>query len=110
MNIAIVGMGAIGQKYVEFFSDRSDIKVEAVVDPDETQLGDVPNTINAYSDVSSLLQNHNVGIACIFSPPRFHFNQATEFMNHGTNVLLQKPMVNSVEEAEKLRQIQIKMV
>lgn len=111
LSVVIVGAGRAGKDFhVDSFNAQPNTKVIAICDPDETCVKaaarekGVPYT---YASLGEVLKNHNVDIVSICSPPQFHLEQAKQAMDTGAHVLLEKPMVTTVQEADELRRHQL---
>jgi predicted dehydrogenase len=81
----IAGFGRIGKLYNEVLQRVPDCRVVRIGDPDHRAAlaGDVENLI-------------------IATPPSTHVAIATDALNHGKNVLVEKPPARSVDEAGQL--------
>lgn len=107
MNIVIVGPGLIGIKHAELVSKHPDLKLICFVGPSSSE------NISAASRfctplISSLheasLIEHIDGVI-IASPNLFHFDQAKYCVENDIPVLIEKPVVNSLDEAKQLVEI-----
>ncbi|WP_108670264.1 Gfo/Idh/MocA family protein [Peribacillus acanthi] len=103
--VAIIGLGAIGQRLIKEFTNHPETKIVAVCDSMKDHaaltaksLGDV----QAFSNHKEMLQQIDLDLVYVAVPPKFHHNVVTDVMEKGIHVLCEKPLANSVEEAESL--------
>ena len=111
LSVVIVGAGrAGGDFHIDAFNAQPDTRVVAICDPDDAraksvaQEKGVPHT---YASLGDALERHKADIVSICSPPQFHLEQAKQAMDAGAHVLLEKPMVTTIQEADKLRRYQL---
>lgn len=62
------------------------------------------NIANVYSDPARLLKEQQLNVVHILTPPQTHADVAVLAMEAGVNVLVEKPMAVSVEEADRMVQ------
>ena len=106
MEIAIIGLGVWGEKLT-----RVALSLGFAVhgfDPDSHRAHTVkrlfPNLI-LHNAVSDIFENRNIRAVIVAAPPQHHFALAKKALLSGKHVLVEKPMVTSLREAEQLRQL-----
>ncbi len=95
INIGIIGFGYWGPNLVRNFSNVKEVRVKYIADLDEARLKAAKN----YQDLFNDQELHAVVVA---TPVSTHFEYASEALQAGKHVLLEKPMTRSVDEARKL--------
>jgi predicted dehydrogenase len=107
LDVIVVGAGRAGKDFhVDAFNAQPDTRVVAICDPDEDQLrkAATQKKVGAtYSSLDQALESHKPDIVSICSPPKYHLEQACRAMEAGAHVLLEKPMVMTAEEADRLK-------
>lgn len=101
--IAIVGCGAIAEVHLKTLKKLSGLKVVAICDIDEKKAIRASTKFNIhrhYSDFSKMLDNEDISIVSILTPPRSHALLAVEAIKRGINVLIEKPLAETTREAE----------
>ena len=100
--IAIVGCGAIANVHLKTLKKMSGLKVVAVCDNDEEKaiLASTKFNTRHYTDFSKMLDNEDVSIVSILTPPRSHALLTIEAIKRGINVLVEKPLAATTKEAE----------
>lgn len=105
LNVAIVGCGYVANGHIEAWRKIRDARIAAVCDLNEDL---ARNTINQwripayYKSLSGLIAKEKVDIVDICTPPQTHAPIAVQAMQAGMNVLIEKPMTMSTEDAQKI--------
>lgn len=106
INIGVIGVGYLGQHHARIYSELSmqsnDIRLAAVVDPDRDRAEQIANKYGckAYSDYTEIL--NSVDALSIASPTTTHYKIAMSAITAGKDVLIEKPITVTVEEADHL--------
>jgi predicted dehydrogenase len=104
-NMAIAGVGAWGKNLLRNFCSLAGRHLVLVCDQDESKLAYVRanylglNTTSNYQDV---LQRDDIEAVVLATPPVDHFQMAMSAITAGKDVFVEKPLVLSVAEGEKL--------
>lgn len=112
VKVAVVGMGGYGMHYVERVLNNSDeLNVECVgmvdVFPEKCKFIEEVRAKNipVYGSIEELYENHSPELVFISTPIQFHYPQACSAMEHGSNVLCEKPAAATKEDVEKMIEI-----
>jgi len=104
LKLAIVGCGAIAELgHLPVIAQSSDAEVAVLVDPNiqrAKQLAEryhVPIVCKAVSDLDT-----QASAAIIATPPSSHPEIATDLMRRGFDVLIEKPLANSLRECQQI--------
>lgn len=104
-NVAIVGAG-IGAQHLDAYRrlpDRFSVKILCDVDIDRARnVSDGDPSIAIEPDYHQVLQNPEVDIIDICLPPHLHFETCMAALEHGKHVICEKPLVNSLRDADLL--------
>ena len=92
INFALFGLGKFGKNYQRLLPEIKGVNLKAIVTAHSGNAEDV-------------FKNPEIDAVVIATPPSTHFDLAKKALEAGKHVLLEKPMVLSVAEAKKLRQI-----
>jgi predicted dehydrogenase len=103
--VAVVGVGYLGKFHAEKYSMLPTADLVGVVDIDRHKVDEcaLKCGTSGYTDYRVLLGK--VDAVSIAVPTTGHFEVARDFMLSGSNVLLEKPITNTVDEAEELIRI-----
>jgi predicted dehydrogenase len=102
VRVGVVGVGYLGQHHARIFSDLQDCSLQAVVDidPARAELIAQRTGCKAYTDYHDILGK--VDAVSIVVPTRDHYQVARTFLEHGKDVLIEKPITDSAAEAQEL--------
>ena len=98
----VVGVGYLGQFHAEKYAGLPGAELVAVVDADLDRARQIAakHTVAAYSDFRELFGK--VDAVSIVTPTNLHYEIAREFLNHGIDVLVEKPITVTLQEADDL--------
>lgn len=105
LKTAVVGLGRIGwQFHIPEIIRHEGFELAAVVDPLAERLDEAKAQFNAkgYTDYLEMLNKEKPDLVVIASPTPFHFPQTLAAFERGIDVFLEKPMVPTVEEADRM--------
>ncbi|MCJ7633113.1 Gfo/Idh/MocA family oxidoreductase [Candidatus Bathyarchaeota archaeon] len=105
MNVGIVGCGYVANDHLKAWKRLPQTQVLAVSDLNEALAKNTAESWRIphhYSSLYELLRQNKIDIVDICTPPQTHARLAVEAMSSGANVLLEKPMSMTVEDAKKI--------
>lgn len=105
LNIAIIGYGYWGPNLVRNFNSVDNCKVKWVSDLRLPRLDIVQKQypgIQVTEDVENIFTDTEVDAVVIATPVHQHYPLALKALHAGKHVLIEKPMTQSVKEAEEL--------
>ncbi len=106
LNVGIIGAGLVVQgAHVRAFQRREDVRVVAVADPSEAyrnKVGAELQCANTVADYRSLLDNPDVEALDICLPHFLHERVVLDAFEAGKDVLLEKPIAMTVEQADHM--------
>src|SRR5712664_2740435 len=99
---AVVGVGYLGRFHAQKYASLPNSHLVGVADPSATARSAVAAELGvaAYADYRELLGH--VDAVSIVTPTPLHYHVATDFLDAGANVLVEKPMTVTVAEGERL--------
>ena len=103
LDIALLGLGAIGREHARVLRANPQLRLAAVADPGAGAAAlcaqwQVPH----YPDLASLLAGCRVDGVVLATPNTQHVEQTLQCLERGLPVLLEKPIAHSVSEAQRL--------
>ncbi|MBM4043686.1 MAG: Gfo/Idh/MocA family oxidoreductase [Planctomycetes bacterium] len=105
VNVGVIGCGHWGNNYLRLTSSMPGVRLVACADVSEDRLKAVrqayPN-VAASSDCMSVVRQKDVQAVLIATPTATHHALAKEALECGKDVLCEKPLTTSVEQAEEL--------
>jgi predicted dehydrogenase len=105
LGIAVIGYGYWGPNLVRNFMQTDGARVVAVCDAVEKRRNQVESlypTIKTYANVTEMLADPAVNAVVVATPVSTHFELAMQALQAGKHVLVEKPMTDSAEKAERL--------
>ena len=106
LEIGIVGVGGVAQaRHLPALIKMEDVHVAAVCDMNEKLVKSVArrySVAGCYSDFSEMLAKEKLDIVDITVSPRAHAPLSIQAMNAGCHVLVEKPIAESVGEADEV--------
>lgn len=102
LNIGVIGVGYLGQHHARIYSGLEGVRLIGVVDTDINRAEEIAKKYgcNAYSDYREILDK--VDALSIVTPTISHYHIAMDCITAGKHVLIEKPITNSVEDADRL--------
>lgn len=107
INVGLVGCNGMGFSDLSSFLKMSEINVIALCDVDENVLQARTADLEKagikkpkwYGDYRKLLENKDIDVVIIGTPDHWHCLQLTDSLQAGKDVYCEKPIANSVQEA-----------
>jgi len=106
MKICVAGQGAFGQKHLDALKRISGVEVTSLVGGNQDSTAEVAKKYGVPHYTGDLSEGIKRADAVILTTPtKMHFSQGEQVMRAGKHVLVEIPVTDSVEDAEKLVQI-----
>ena len=109
IRVGIIGVGGMAQGHIERLATLPEAEIVAISDVSELSLkktqerqGERVAKAATFADHRKMLEAVKPDAVLICSPHTPHFPQAMDCLDAGCHVLLEKPMVNKVSEAQAL--------
>ena len=99
----VVGIGFIGAVHIEQLRRLGNVEVVALADSiDAEKKAEALFVPKGYADYKEMIDSENLDCVHICTPNNTHYDIAMYAMEHGVNVLCEKPMTTDLAEAEAL--------
>jgi len=104
LKIGIVGAGFMGGMHAECYNNLSNAKLEAIADTDLTKAENLAKKYGAkaYQRAEELFEEKDIGIVDICLPTFLHKEFAVKAAGAGKNILCEKPIALTVEDADEM--------
>ena len=104
LKCAVIGVGVMGKSHVRTYAQIPHIELVAISDINAAEGKKVAEQFQTkfYQDYRELLEKEKPDIVSVCVPTSFHYPVAKYCMSKKINILLEKPIAGSVEEARKL--------
>jgi len=102
LRVGVVGTGYLGKFHAEKYARMDDVDLVGIVDINKSQAEKIAKkySVKAYTNHKDILDK--VDAASIVVPTPAHYKVSREFLEHDVDVLIEKPMTTTLEEADKL--------
>lgn len=102
VKVAMIGIGAIGERVLRKFQYHSGVELVAVCDlnPEKLQtLKEDLEDVSLHTDYVDMLQKNEIDLVYIAVPPKYHHEIALYVLKQKKHVLCEKPLANSLNES-----------
>ncbi len=102
IKVGVVGVGHLGKYHVEKYARMQDVELVGIADIHQKRREMISQqyTIPGYADYHQLIPK--LEAVSIVVPTTLHASVAKDFLNHKIDVLIEKPISQSLSEAEDL--------
>jgi predicted dehydrogenase len=102
LKVGVVGVGYFGQFHAEKYAKIEDVELVGVVDVDGSRAREIAKRYRTqsffhYADLFQRVQAVSIAV-----PTPFHYSVTKECFLQGVDVLLEKPITSTLEEADEL--------
>lgn len=102
MKVGVVGTGYLGRLHARVLTEIPGVTVVGFVDPDDRVAQEVASTLRIKRVNSTRELASQVDCAVVATPTTAHLEVASELLEAGCDVLVEKPIAATVDEAKKL--------
>ena len=105
LRVAIIGCGKVADQHVQAIHRIPDCEIVSLCDREllmAKQLGERFGIAECFSDLEEMLKATAPEVVHITTPPQSHFSLASQCLEFGSHVYLEKPFTITAEEAESL--------
>jgi predicted dehydrogenase len=102
IRVAVVGVGYLGQFHAEKYAKIEDVELVGVVDIDVSRAREIAKRYRTqplfrHTDLFNRIQAVSISV-----PTALHYSIARDFLLHGVDVLIEKPIASTLEETDEL--------
>ena len=105
-NVAVIGYGLSAKIFqIPFINPVPSLKLYGIVQRNPTSENDAAKDwpgIKTWRSAEDMLQDKDVDVVVITTPPTQHYDQAKKSLEAGKHVVVEKPFVPTVKEADEL--------
>ena len=102
VKVGIIGVGYLGTQHARILSYLEEAELKGVADIDFKKAMQIGNRhgVQYYENFEEMLDEIDAGI--VATPTSEHFSISMELLNKGKSVLVEKPITETIEQAEQL--------
>lgn len=101
---AVIGVGAMGKHHARIYADMEEVELVGVADPDaktRAQVAERHHT-RGFEDYCTLLEEEKPDLVSLAVPTKWHYPIASDLIDRGIHVLVEKPFTLTLEEGRLL--------
>jgi predicted dehydrogenase len=104
----VIGTGSLGRHHARILTQIPDVHVAGFVDASDANASQIESTLKLkrYESVAALAKD--VDCAVVATPTTTHYEVAAELLAAGCDVMIEKPLTASVDEAQRLIELAAK--
>ena len=104
IGIGVIGVGAWGKNHVRVFSELEEANLIAIADRDLDRVKTLAKKYHTTpcKSVDELLRREDIDAVTICTPTVTHADLALEAIDSGKHLLLEKPMTDTVQQAQRV--------
>ncbi|MDQ3281687.1 MAG: Gfo/Idh/MocA family oxidoreductase [Acidobacteriota bacterium] len=105
IRVGVVGTGYLGRLHARVLSETSDARMIGFVEPNDAIANEVASSLNLqrFGSVDALAKE--IDCAVVATPTTTHFDVARQLLESGVDVMVEKPITATVDEAQQLIEI-----
>ena len=102
LNVGVIGAGAMGRSHARVYSGMPNVELIGICDKDRRVASEIAKKYNAkpFTDYTQIDEKLDAVSVCV--PTKLHKDTALFFIKNGVNVLVEKPIASSLEQAKIL--------
>ena len=104
LRVAVVGTGGWGEQHARIFARRPDTQLVAVVGRNEERTAERATKYGAeaYTNIDTMMGDARPDLVTVCLPNEGHFEPTMQLISYGVPLLVEKPLVFSLAEADAL--------
>jgi len=104
LRVGLIGLGKVAEAHLQGYTEVKLIEVVAGAEPVKARLDQMVDKwrIKGYTHYEDMLRKEKLDIACVLTPPATHCEITEKAAEHGVNVLCEKPMALTLEDAKSM--------
>ncbi|MCD4807895.1 MAG: Gfo/Idh/MocA family oxidoreductase [Methanococcoides sp.] len=101
IRVGVIGVGAMGQHHVRIYNEMEGVELVSISDVDQKRVEELANQygVKAFTDYNKLLEE-GLDAVSIVVPTTLHKKVTLDAINSNTNVLVEKPIADTLENAD----------
>src|SRR5215212_5255974 len=104
LRAGVIGVGAMGQHHVRVYRELPGVDLVGIADADERSRPVIENrhNVRGYSSYVEMLEQTRPDLVTVAVPTAAHLEVAREVIERGVNVLIEKPIAETVADGQAL--------
>jgi len=105
VSVAVIGCGYAAEVHLPAICSLKGARVDALADPDATRLNALGTRYGVeqrFLDWREVIHDPHIQVVAVLTPPHLHFEMTLEAVKAGKHVMVEKPLVVDLAEADCL--------
>ena len=104
LKAAVIGVGSMGRNHVRVYREVNGVELVGVSDHDKDTAARVGSVFNVpfYTDYQKMLDECKPDLVTLAVPTDKHYKVGMDLIDRGVNLLIEKPIAPTLEEAHEL--------
>jgi UDP-N-acetylglucosamine 3-dehydrogenase len=104
LRVGLIGLGGVAEVHLAGYKEVNQIEVVAGAEIQKDRLNNMVKKwgIKGYTNYEEMLDKAKLDIACVLTPPRYHREVTEKAAEYGINVLCEKPMAVTLDDAKAM--------
>lgn len=104
LRVGVIGYGGIAKaRHIPYYLSNKNVELVAICDINKSALNGL--NINTYMDYHEMLENEELDLIDICTPPSGHVEQSIDCLTAGCNIIVEKPFTYTVADCDKVLDI-----
>ncbi|HDI75535.1 MAG: hypothetical protein DRJ52_11115 [Thermoprotei archaeon] len=102
---AVIGVGIQGEEHVKAYKTYPLVDLVAIADINEKRLNQISSKYSIqgkYTDYREMIEREQLDVVSVVTPDFLHFEPVIYALKNDVNVIVEKPLATSIEEAEEM--------
>ncbi len=105
ISAGVIGTGYLGRLHARILTEIPDVHVAGFVEPNDAVAGEIESTLKLKRFGSIAALASTIDCAIVATPTTTHFEIAQELIAAGRDVMIEKPITSTVEQARRLNEL-----
>lgn len=104
LNVAVIGIGAMGRSHARVYSGMDNVRLAAVCDANKeaAKIAAAEYKTKWYSSYKDMLKKEKLDAVSVCVPTKLHKEVAIGVIRNKVNVLVEKPIAAAIQEADEI--------
>jgi len=102
IRVAVVGVGYLGEHHARIYSSMNDVELIGVADENRERADDIANKYETRPFYNYRELFDRVEAVSIAAPTTLHYQIALDFISRNIDVLIEKPITTTIDQADSL--------
>ena len=104
ISAAVIGVGATGKNHARVYSELGGVELVSVSDVNRANAKKIAEKYKCahYSDHKEMLKEEDIDVVSVVVPTNHHTKVSLDCIERGVNTLVEKPIADTIENAEKI--------